>query len=116
MASTSQSGASHGQFLLLLDARHADEGTIDTLAYQIHKAYMIQFGHFGAFTVSLLKLDNIVDEGTNMSPVNFTHLVRYFGPVNSVGWLRDEITRVGRDVQAEPAMQTFMISDITGRY
>ena len=117
MTSTSETGVSYGQFLLLLDVTGADDSTIDKNAQAIHDAYMAEFGPRGAFTHTLLRLAQRAGPGTNMtSPTRWTHLVRYFGPDSSIAWLQNEIVRVFERTGTNAIMQTFTISDITGRY
>jgi hypothetical protein len=110
-------GRSHEQFLLLLDVSGADDETIDANALQIHLEYMAAFGPRGAFTFFLLKLGAANVAGINVPAASqWTHVVRYFGPVESAEWLQNRIATSFSSILPTARMQSFTISDITGRY
>jgi hypothetical protein len=117
MASKKQGGGQHGQFLLLLAVSGVSEKRLNLNAKGIHDAYMRKFGAFGAFTVSHLTIGQMIEGGSNKAAdTQWTHLIRYFGPASSVEWLKKEILAVARETRAEATMQTFTVSDLTGRF
>lgn len=108
---------SHGHFMLLLHVTGADAGIIDRSAREIHEAYMAKYGEIGAFTAELLDLIRMIPEGTNAETrVGWNIIVRYFGPVASVGWLQERLEYTAKRENAKVVTQTFMVRDVTGRY
>ena len=108
---------SHDEFLLLLAVTGVDQRAIDTIAQQVHDNYMEQFGDLGALTMSFLKCDRLREATPSAAQAPmWTHVIRYFGPVQSVRWLQDAITTSVTQRGGSAIMQTFDITELTGRY
>ena len=109
----------HGHFVLLLKVNglNGGEAELDRLAQLVHDAYMTEFRGRGAITMALHRLKRVVRTGTNApDPVEWTHLVSYFGPTSSVTWLQAELQRVAESNGATVTTVTFDGQDITGKY
>ena len=108
---------SHDDFLLLLALAGVDSRQIDTVSQQVHDEYMAQFGPLGAMTISFLKCDRLREATANAAhATQWTHIIRYFGPVQSVRWLQDHIAAAIARAGGTAIMQTFDVTDVTGRY
>jgi hypothetical protein len=109
----------HGHYVLLVQASGVKGGDaeLDRLAQLVHDAYMQEFRGRGAITMALHRLERVVRTGTNAkNQAEWTHLVSYFGPANSVTWLQSELERVAESNGATVTTMTFDARDITGRY
>lgn len=109
--------SSHGHYVTLLRVTNANASAIDRAAQEIHEAFMAEFGEIGAFTAGLFELLRGVKEGTNAAtPGQWTHVIRYFGPVQSVAWLQKRLEDVAKSINATVTTETFTVRDITGKY
>jgi len=108
---------SHDDFLLLLAVTGTDSRQIESIAQQVHDEYMTQFGPLGAMTIGFLKCDRLREATANAAHApQWTHIIRYFGPVQSVRWLQDHIAAAITRAGGTAIMQTFDVTDVTGRY
>ena len=106
----------HGHFMLLLRVTGVNTARVDTLAKEIHDAYMNEYGDVGAITVMLLKLVGVLGQGTNAQAPEWDYVIRYFGPTASVAWLQERLESVAKGENGAVQTQTYRVTDITGRY
>ena len=108
---------SHGQFVTLLQVTGVDDRRIDEAAQAINKAYMDRYGDRGAMTVEILELARMVASGTNADhPVTWNYVLRYFGPMESVAYLQDQLQAAATHAGGKVVTETFTVREITGRY